>query len=364
MDSKYSCSFLAVLVVTCLTVVSCQRSYVDENESLRDDAENTERSASQLLSASTIFSIELDLRGKGGFERNTTLYRLVDGMESMKLSELLNQSEGFVEGHIRDETQRVAIRKLSLLDPRNALAMITDFLWERKEDLISIIFEEWSVTDKNEAIEHARGLLRPERNAALRDLVWARHDLPEIELRVIGHTLGNAQLVADLLVTSLAETPVEDHPKAWKEFLARHGGDAMHMSGSQLELLVHISESWLKRGGGSEAVEELFSNLENDASRIRVLGRLLESIATDQPLQAMQMAVSTGELSRRVGVRVMDRVMVRWAEKDGPEALAAATAMEDIVPRARNQRTVVGVWAKTDPLSLLADLGRLPSHLR
>ena len=363
-DSNCSCSILTALVLTCLTVVSCHRGDVDENENQRNFSDTTEPTATRLLSASTTSDIELELRGKGRFERNAALHLLVHKMKSKRLTELFDQSEDFAEGHIRDEFQQVAIRRLALLDPRNALAMTIDFPVRLKEELISIIFEEWSVTDTNEAIEHAQGLSRSERNAALRGLVRARHDLPEIELGVIGHALGNPQLVADSLSSSLAATPVEDHPKAWKEFRVRHGGDAMQMSGTQLDLLMHIAESWLKRENGGEAVKELFSTLENDASRIRVLGQLLESIATDQPLKAMQMAVSTGELSRRIGVRVMDRVMMRWAERDGPEALAAATAMEDIVPRARNQRTVVGVWAKVDPISLLADLGRLPSHLR
>lgn len=353
-----------MFLLTCLAVISCQRGDNDESESLRNTSANLEQTPSRLLNASTASDIESELRGKGRFERNATLHLLVDNMKSTRLTELLDRSEDFAEGHIRDEFQQVAIRKLALLDPRSALVMVTDLPVKRKEDLISIVFEEWSITDMNEAIEHARDLSRSDRNAALQGLVRARHDLPEVELQVIGHTLGNPQLVADLLVMTLTASQIEDHPKAWQEFLARQGGDATHMSGEQLELLTHIAESWLKREGGGEAVEEIFSTLENDASRIRVLGQLLESIASDQPLQALQMAVVTGELSRRIGVRVMDRVMVRWAEKDGPGALAAATAMEDIVPRARNQRTVVGVWAKTDPLSLLADLGRLPSHLR
>ena len=364
MVSTRTVSILSALVLTCLAVVSCQRGHVGESESLHSDAPDTERPASRLQNASTTSDIESALHGMGSFERNATLYRLVDGMESARLTELLNQSEDFDEEHIRDEFERVAIRKLSLFDPRNALAMTKNFQWHRKKELISIVFEEWSVSDANEAIEHAQSLTRSERNAALQGLLRARHDLPEIELRVIGHTLGNAQLVADSLATSEAAKPVEDHREAWKGFVASHGGDAMQMSTKQLELLMYIAESWLQREEPGEAVKELFSTLENDASRIRVLGQLLESVAEDQPLQAFQEAVATGELSRRIGVRVMDRVMVRWAEKDGPGALAAATALEDIVPRSRNQRTVVGVWAKANPVSLLADLGRLPLHLR
>ena len=336
----------------------------DEDEMSSDLAIEIEQTANRILEASTSDEIEKALLSKSTYLRRAALHRLVASAETDKLSNLFKQSKEFADASIRDELQQVSLRKLALLDPLESLGLAAEFPSHRERVFIEIVFQEWAATDLQVAIEHAQELSRLKRSAALTGIVRTRHDLPESELREIGRVLGDEQLVLEMLASSMSGMPIDDHGVALNDFVNRHGADAMLLSERQTALLSHIAESWVAQGNGIEAVGEIFSTLENDASRIFVIRNLVESIVHEQPQLAFELASVAGELSRRVGVRVMDRVMENWARMDGPRALSAATSIDDDVTRLRYQRIAVGEWATADPSSLLAMVDRLPAHLR
>lgn len=321
--------------------------------------------ASRLVDASKASEMEAELRSKGRFERIAVLHLFANTISSNRLPEIFNWAEDFEVGYIGRELQHVVLRKLSIQAPQLALELSSDVSQDHKREFIRIIFEEWSVIDIEAALEYMQHELSPaERSSALQGLIHARFDLSESKLREIGRNLGHEQLVADALSSTMSSIPKTNHDTAWYEFVGSHGGDATLMSDSQLGLLSQIAEAWLFQDGGKESLGDIFSTLSNDASRIIVIGKLVNEVVHVNPYQASEIAESVSELNPHIGVRVMDRVMKQWAHADGFRALEAATAMEDIVARYRNERTVVEEWAKTDPMSLLASRSRLPHHLQ
>ena len=363
--AKRSVVLASKSLMFCWLAISWQiAACADEDELSSDLAIEIEQTANRILEASTSGEIEKALLNKSIYLRRAALHRLVASAETNKLSSLFQESKELADASIRDELQQVSLRKLALLDPFQSLGLAAEFPPRQERGFIEIVFEEWAATDMQAAIEHAQELSRVERSAALTGIVRTRHDLPESELREIGRTLGDEQLVMDMFASSMTGLPIDDHGVALNDFVSRHGADAMLLGEPQRALLSQITESWVAQGNGTEAVGEIFSTLGNDASRILVIRKLVESIVEEQPQLAFELASVAGELSRRVGVRVMDRVMENWARMDGLRALAAATSIEDDVARSRYQRIVVGEWANSDPSSLLIMVDRLPAQLR
>lgn len=346
-----------------LAVATLGKTVADESEEPRISANEIEQTASRILNASTAREVEKELRGKGGYERSSALHGLVQQSDAEELSKFFSDSEELTTRELRDELQQISIRKLSLLDPQKALSLIADFSQHRRKGFIELIYQEWPTLDIKKAVEHAKKLSQPERGAALRGLVRARPDLTERELREIGRDLDDEQLVVNTIARLVTNLAVRRPNEFWEDTLARYGSNVMLMSAPQVELLSSIAESWIEQGNEAEAVRMIFGSLDNDASRSRVIGQLLQSIVKEEPSRAFELATVTGELSRRVGVRVMDGVMKSWAGNDGPVAFAAASDIEDSVAKSRYQRIVVLEWAKSDPLSLLEAKTGFPPHL-
>lgn len=351
------------LVLLGLAVTTVGETVADVNEMPRISSSDIEQTASRILNASTAREVEKELRGKGGYVRSAAMYGLVLQSDAEELTKFFSDSEELTTREIQDELQQISIRRLSLLDPHKALSLITDFSQQRRNRFLELIYQEWATWDVKKAVEHAKELSQPERGAALRGLVRARPDLTEKELREIGRDLDDEQLVVDTIASLLTGLAFRRPNGVWEDTIARYGSNVMLMSEPQVELLSNIAEYWIEQGNEADAVRKIFGSLSNDASRSRVVGQLLQSIVNEEPSRAFELATVTGELSRRVGVRVMDGVMKSWAGNDGPVAFAAASDMKDSVAKSRYQRIVVLEWANADPLALLEAKTGFPPHL-
>ena len=355
-----------VIALALLASILCSGVVADQDNSTPDSTISIETTVDRLVDALNASDFEAkfrEIREKGRFTRSALLHNVASAIPSDRLPELFNWGEEFARIYIGNELQEIALRKLSLHDPLEALKLVSNTSHARKAKLIETIYEEWSAVDIEVALEHATHLSPSERSSALRGIIQTRHDFPEIKLRKIGRELGNEQLVADAIASRTSGDPISNHDVAWNDFVVSHGGDATRMSDTQMSLLSHITDTWALQNEGDEFVKKIFNNLTNDASRIIVLGGLADFLVLENPHQAFEIATAVGEMSRRIGVRVMDRVMVQWARTDGIGALAAATSIEDNVARYRNQRTVVEEWASADPASLLANRNSLPIRL-
>lgn len=318
------------------------------------------------VEASTAFPSTVlvdDLQTIGYYARTIKLHSIVAEWDEEQIGQFFREVESIDSGRLRDEIQEAAARRLAMIEPTSALSLVSSLPSSRRDKLVAIVYQEWSASDLDEAVEHASGLDTTGRAAAVEGILKARYDLPDSVMLEIAEYLGHGQLALDAIAVSKLDVEVENPQESLKGFLAIHGNNVALLSDVQLQLLSRICTSWLQRDE-EEALREIHSNFSDDTSRILVFSVLLYSIASDSPERAFEVASDLAGMNPSVGGRLMDDVVMQWARADGAATLAALTSIDNLAVRARTERSALSAWAAHNPRSLLSQLDRIPPLLR
>ena len=264
------------------------------------------------------------------FSRATAIHSHLSNADIDDVASFLEQTESIVPSSLRREAQEAAIRRLAQLDPQKALREAANAASSVRNSLTSVVFQEWSVGDLDEAMDQASGLNEGDRQFALEGILLSRTDLSDSLLDDMVRRLGGEQTLTDRQAMSLAGESIDDPHRAWSEFLALHGGDVETLSSAQLALLNHILDSWLDRGARSELADAVNSALDSD-------GR------TDS---AVQLLLET------------------WVQSDPSIALGATLGIENEETRRSMQEAIVSAWVEIDPQAVLDGMALIPDEMQ
>ena len=304
-----------------------------------------------------------DLQSLGFYSRQVHVHTIVEEWEAEPIGQLFRDVESIESIRLRDEIQEVAARRLAMIEPLTAMSLVSSLPSSRRDRLVAIAYQEWSVLDIDEAVEYAGELDLAVRAAAVEGILNSRFDLPDHALREIASYLGHERLALDAGAISKLELPVDNPQKELSTFLAIHGDNVALLSDAQFQLLSHICNTWLERDE-EEALREIHSTLSDDTSRILVYSFLLDSIASDNPQRAFDAASGIADVLPSVGGRLMDNVVMQWVRMDAAATLAALDSISNLAVRARAERVALSAWAKHDPRNLLSQLDQIPALLR
>lgn len=243
--------------------------------------------------------------------------------------EFLEKAQSLNPLQMRREVQEASIRRLAQINPVRALREVKRRLATTSHFMTTVVFEEWSVSDLDAAIKHARSLNNESRRYALEGLLLSRHDLSESRQLEIARQLGHEQVVADTMAMALAGEPVENPESAWVKFLEDHVGDAELLSNAQAALLNHIVVAWADGGEASDLASAIISALQ-DSSNVSAVQLLLET----------------------------------WVDNDPTVALEASSAIEDPETRNQLQQAIVTAWVGIDPVAVLDSIDLVPAELQ
>ena len=313
--------------------------------------------------ASRLTDLVDDLQSLGFYSRKIHLHTIVETWDAERFVQFFRDVESIESIRLRDEIQGVAARRLAMIEPTAAMSIVSSLPSSRRDRLVAVVYQEWSVLDLDEAVEYASELDFAMRAAAVEGILKARYDLPNHALREIASYLGHERLALDADAISRLELPVDNPQKELSTFLAIHGNNVALLSDAQLQLLYHICNTWLERDE-EEALREIHSALSDDTSRILVYSLLLDSIASHSPQRAFEAASGIADVHPSVGGRLMDNVVRQWVRMDAAATLAALASMSNLAVRARAERVALGAWANHDPRNLLSQLDQVPALLR
>ncbi len=317
----------------------------------------------RLENATDTVELGIRLHSMGQYERTVKLHQVFDKWNAVQLGEAFRQAEDVGSRTIRDEIQEVAVRRMAMIEPKQALSIISDLPDFRRLPLVSIVYQEWSVSALEASVEHALSLDNSERRTVVEGILHARYDLSEETLRKIAGSLDQEDITIDALAVSMLEIPMDNPEEAWQSFIVAHGSNVSLLSEAQFKLLSHIAMSWFKESG-SDVPGAILEYLRDDTSRIRVLTPLLESVAKDNPQFAFKLTQDIAGLNPSVGGRVMDRVIAQWAQSDVVAALAATALIDNLAVRARCELAAIEEWANNDAQELLSSIDQIPAYLR
>ncbi len=312
-----------------------------------------------LIPQTTNLIAQLSSKSRNG--RLIVLHRLFENIDSAEqLEEFLRELRNTDDDQIRNEIEKVAIRRLANLEPLAALVQVDQSLESKRNPLLDIVFQEWSAADLDTAITHSSSLEKADRLSALTAMLAFRYDLSESDLFGIAIRFHGDQAANDSVALSMIAKPINDPPLAWQTFVSIYGNDINALSEVQFRQLGHIALNWWEMSG-VDAIHAIVESLETNSSRDIIVGELLETIAVSYPREALRIALETPQLK---DTSIVLRVIEKWASSDGFSAIQATSTINNEDLRKHAQNSAIAIWGATNPNSLLQALNALPQKLR
>ncbi|MDE0644718.1 MAG: hypothetical protein OXH84_00560 [Gammaproteobacteria bacterium] len=318
--------------------------------------EHDETTEKSLLSNSELRD---QLLGKSPYARTLALYSVLGNANLEQLTELFQSSTKVDVDYLSREIQEAAIQQIAGTNPKHAMSLIATTTGERRNVLVTTVFEEWSFNDLDESVEYAVHLNETDRLAALHGVLNSRFDLPNAELQAIALQLGHETTVVDWSARRRLNEEIENPPVVWAQLISEYGNDPATLSEVQIDLLVHVATTWLEQEGAA-AIQAINRNASGHTTNALVIERLFDLVVKDDPQKAMELAHEAHTDNRKI----LTRIIKQWALIDGLAAFNTASEIKDLYSRNPIQQDAIKAWSETDPDSLLAAKDRLPEEFQ
>lgn len=344
-------------VVATLAVVFLLPSFNDGAKDWRAGIPSNAFEGKSSASGNSVSVQDLEdiLQFKTEFERKAALLGLLVEATEISLIEYLEESQGFDSLHLRHATEHAIIQKLTYLNPQSALAQVSTLPTNRREDLVSAIFEELSLSDLDEAKRRAAELDPVLRQAALHGILTGRPKHSDDMLLKFAKQLKLETFAENFLAEAVAFSAQDDPASAWNRIVLDRQPNL-----AQTEFLIRIASEWLMQDGIS-VIDRISNSLTDEVVREAVITSVLHRIAQEDPHAALTEATKLTGNSRELVLRTVAAV---WARIDPQAALAGIATLEGGKTLELLQESVLEAWAENDPTNLLEMLATVPEHLR
>ena len=251
--------------------------------------------------------------------------------------------------------KKLLVGKLAQFAPQEALDRVLRPSGIDTLELVDVVFREWSVQNLEDSLTKASKLGQPYRDVAFASIV-SEHDLNEltnseeipntVELKAIRDKLD-----AEVLILELKRNPVE----AARQLLNDDIPDR-----EQVALLEEIVDAWQPHMG-FEILNVLLDQLYSTDSNLS--WELVARVIFADPAAAMEHTTS-GKQVKRPAMLGRHLVNEYWSEIGALKTMVAAQELEDLGLGNIYMLEFLGVWGEEDPLGLLNQIDRVPTHTR
>ncbi len=289
------------------------------------------------------------------FEGNFALQSMLQRANMSETVEYLEHTDRIDSSNRRHAAERAIVERLAAMSPKEALKKIEDMSISRHDELIAVVFEEWSQSNLDAAVAHAKSLNEASKQAAVRGMLDARDDLSE-DIRIqIARQLGNEGLATDQRDQSIVSNFNADPSKAFNALVTDSQADV-----SQLGAFLTVAKAMVDKEG-LKALDTIRDSLGYSVVGNAVfLSAMHDSVQSD-PQAAFQVASTLSSSNRRVA---LGAVVNSWVTSDPMAALAAVNSLEAGSLRKGLQKTLVTAWAHRDPQDLFDHIDSLPENLQ
>lgn len=300
------------------------------------------------------------IQHQSAFERLVTLRDATADARPGFLVALFAQADYLPQASQRDEIQAALARQLAQLDPQATLDHIYALPDIRKDRLIGVVFQEWSVDELDESIEYAKGMQTERRRVALEGILRSRIDLSDSARREIATQLGNEQLILDQWAKFRDQESIDDALSEWNNFQKDHGGMIEELSPNQRNLLVNIARIWIVRDGFSDLVQGMNVSLTDYSATVSLIELLLDDLIAADPTLVLEAATGMTDEVRSIVMKALASLAARNPET----AFEIAAMMEGSSNQIVLQRAALGAWIEADPKGVLEARDGLPAEFK
>ena len=140
--------FFSVCLVTALCV------------SLTSPGVNGEETPSGEENSEAVQQLESILALPTRFDRQSALFQFVSTTSEPALNALLSYSVSMASKRLREDLQETVLLKIASLDPKSSLMQIESLPEDQQIGLTRVIYQEWSLSNLNQAVAQCQGLRR------------------------------------------------------------------------------------------------------------------------------------------------------------------------------------------------------------
>ncbi|MYI77586.1 MAG: hypothetical protein F4077_07485 [Gammaproteobacteria bacterium] len=258
---------------------------------------------------------------------------------------------------IRQTIVEQIIRKFAALDPVLALEYAATVPQFRRDDYVSMIFEEWCFFDLTSALAHAKNLDSTTKKTLLRNLIIWQPDLTESEMSVLAEEFKLPNFAANIAQSEYGNgiLAYEDPQAKWQQLVNDDQSDY-----DQLDALIAVSRAWMQQDGGS-VIDFIQENMRRGPTRSTLLGELLTTLAQYDSISAFNRAVDLYDPSFRT---FMTQLVRNWAITDPEAALSELLKLESPILKEKLVEVAFSTWAESNPLSFQNAAESIPTELK
>ena len=322
----------------------------------REHSEPADVSGSRQSPVAAISSLHDLANIDSAFERGLALWIFLADSNESQAARLLSQSQEISSYIVRNDIQRTIVKRLAQLNPKRAFSELRELgSQSHPGQFVSIIFQDWSRSNLDEAVAYAQTSSIDWKDTALRAILEERKDLSEQVLRSIARDLGNEQVVDEAITQRKFDDAIENPGIAWNELIADLQNDPQHRYN-----ILQVASAWVEKSGLS-VLDQISQSLTNLETRQHVIRQILFDVAYTNPRGALQYALT---IQNDTHNSIITGVIRNWARTDPQSAFAAASEVEENSIRRALEKQVAQTWAHNEPREVLKGIGALPEHAR
>ena len=301
-------------------------------------------------------------RFQSHFERTVALNELLQGVTMDSLQAILEQSKSISSTNLRDSAQQAIFQRLATLNPKAALEQIGEVPIENRQLLLQTVFEEWSLTNLDQAIKEAQSLDSVGKLSALEGILVSTEHRTHEERRAIARRLGNEWLAVEEIKKGIDAELFEDPEREWSVFVSNNE-NMQRLNHAQTKMLVYIASAWIARDGVG-VFDRIRESFPSQYPLLETISSVVNELFQRNPRVALEMAANVKGIGSMQREKLAEEVLTRWAESAPQDALEAANRIKRRYLRRQLQAVVLETWATTDAHALLGFVGSLPADLQ
>ncbi|MCY3541977.1 MAG: hypothetical protein OXH31_08765 [Gammaproteobacteria bacterium] len=352
-------TFLVGVTVGVLAIIAFQNFSSQSELSKPDIAQgngqqtsNSYGNGSSVTKTDDVDQIQSIFEHINAFDQNTMLHMTLSNLSESELKDLWVQSQNIRRKSHRETVQDAIIRKLTTIDPQEALQKIDDVSKFQTNVLLHSVFSEWSVSHLNDAVTAATELPSRRKQVALQAILESRDDLPESERRTIAQQLDGENTFLRLVSDSKASQSIANPMESWDILLSDDVDDSL-----QTESLQIVTEAWREQVG----FEVLSSIFQADIDDSRVKQQLVRSTAQVDLAGALNYTRGLPEEEQQFLSRF---IVIEWANADAKSALDAVATFEPASLASQLADMTAYIWARTKPNEVIENIDLIPEEFR
>lgn len=363
-DSAYL-FILALLTALLACVGGCSNDEMisepqSQVHSQTDASQNLGEASSEHAKSKISIDVAALLRFNRESTRSLALRLQLGTLTQSSLQDVLLQSTDLPSNQLQLEVQSLAIRELALISPESALNSIEGFPPESRSMLVRIVFQVWSISNLDQAIQSANDLQVFEKLAAVEGILLSRDDLSVVTQQDLAREILGEDY-SDFRIDELfLDETIDDPELAWSEFISRHEHELKQLPTLHIVHLANIA-GVLESSMGAAVFDKIQRDVPSGPTRLGVIVSVLDKIARNDPSRAFKILTDLNPEGMQF---LAARIASTWAQSDPESALNAVAVLEATGLRTSLQHAVLLTWVEIDPFDVMDEIERVPPNLR